>query len=141
MIVEWDDLPALTGAVTMISGGFDPLHGGHVAYVSAAAALGQPVLCAVDPDAYVATKHPVLLPQDERVRVIDALADVEYVHPAATPIGAVLEQLRPRYFVKGSDWKEKLPEQEICDANEIEVVFVDTVTNSSSDLVKNLIER
>src|SRR4051794_17848166 len=104
MIVEWDRLPELRGQVTMVGGGFDPLHSGHVDYIAAAKSLRLPVLCNVEPDSYVTTKHPLLLPQAERIRVLDALRDVSYVHPANTSTHAVLEQLRPRYFVKGDDW-------------------------------------
>jgi glycerol-3-phosphate cytidylyltransferase-like family protein len=143
MIVEWDGLPDLRGSVAMVGGGFDPLHGGHIAYISAAAELGVPVLCNVEPDAYVESKHPVLLLQPERVRVIDALRDVTYVHPSERPTEAVLEQLRPRYFVKGDDWQGRLPaiERQICSEHDIEVVYADTVTNSSSELVRAFVRR
>ncbi len=143
MIVEWQRLSELAGQVTMVGGGFDPLHGGHVDYVAAAAGLGIPVLCNVEPDRYVEEKHPVLLPQAERGRILDAFRDVSYVHLSDTRTDAVLEQLRPRYFVKGSDWRGRLPavEQDVCSNREIEVVFVDTVSNSSTTLVRDLIER
>jgi glycerol-3-phosphate cytidylyltransferase-like family protein len=143
MIVEWDRLPELRGRVTMVGGGFDPLHGGHIDYIAAGAALGLPVLCNVEPDSYVASKHPLLLPQAERVHVLDALRDVSYVHPSEASTEAVLGHLRPRYFVKGDDWKGRLPavEQRICAEHDIEVVYVNTVTNSSSGLISDLLGR
>jgi glycerol-3-phosphate cytidylyltransferase-like family protein len=143
MIVGWDRLPELRGRVTMVGGGFDPLHDGHVNYIAAAAGLGLPVLCNVEPDSYVATKHPLLLPQAARVRVLDALRAVSYVHPSNASTEAVLEQLRPRYFVKGDDWKGRLPgvEERVCSDHEIEVVYVDTVTNSSSALIRDFADR
>jgi len=127
----------------MVDGGFDPLHDGHVRYIAAAAELGAPVLCNVQSDAYVAGKHPVLLPQSQRIRVLDALRDVSYVHPSANTTAEVLDELAPRYYVKGTDWEGRLPELElqICDARGIEVVFVDTVTNSSSALLSDLAGR
>ena len=127
----------------MVGGGFDPLHDGHIDYIAAAAARGLPVLCNVEPDRYVATKHPLLLPQSSRVRVLDALRDVSYVHPSDTSTEAVLQQLRPRYFVKGADWKGRLPavEQRVCSEHGIEVIYTDTVTNSSSALVGDLLGR
>ncbi|MEY3358669.1 MAG: Cytidylyltransferase-like, partial [Actinomycetota bacterium] len=45
MIVAWNDLPNLAGKVAMVDGSFDPLHEGHIAYFSAAAELGWPLLC------------------------------------------------------------------------------------------------
>ncbi len=143
MIVGWDSLPDLRGRATMVGGGFDPIHDGHVEYIRAAAALGLPVLCNIEPDAYVDGKHPVLLPQDVRARVLDAFRDVAYVHPANNSTEAVLEQLRPRYFVKGRDWQGRLPpvERRVCTEHRIEVVYADTVINSSSDLIGDLEKR
>ena len=143
MIVDWARLPELRGRVTMVGGGFDPFHDGHVQYIAAGAKLGCPVLCNVEPDTYVATKHPVFLAQAQRIQVLDALRDVTYVHPSDTTTEAVLAQLRPRYFVKGADWQGRLPaiEERICSSYGIEVIYVDTVINSSSALVRDFLER
>lgn len=143
MIVEWEELPRLRGRVVMIGGGFDPIHNGHIDYLAAASPLGLPVLCNVEPDDYVQTKHPVLLPQRDRVQVVDALRDVAFVHPSSSSTEAVLEQLRPRYFLKGADWRGRLPEaeQRVCSRHDIEVIYADTVINSSSALIKDLVRR
>ena len=127
----------------MVGGGFDPLHGGHVDCIGAAAALGLPVLCNVEPDRYVEEKHSVFLPQRERGRILDAFREVSYVYLSESETEAVLEQLRPRYFVKGSDWRGRLPavEEAVCADRDIEIVFADTVSNSSSALLGDLIRR
>jgi len=127
----------------MVSGGFDPLHPGHIAYFRAAAALGVPLLCNVSADEWVARKHPPLLTQGERVQVIDAIRFVEYTHAEETTTEDVLAQLRPRYFAKGADWRDRLPEQElaVCRANGIEIVFLDTVVDSSTDVLRRHAER
>ena len=134
MILGFDDLISLRGKVTLVDGGFDPLHAGHVAYFRAAKARGLPVLCNVAPDSYIATKHAVLLPQDARCQVIDAFGDVDYVHPSQGATAAVLEQLRPAIFFKGNSWNGVLPPEEtaICQKHGIEIVFADTVLDSSS---------
>jgi FAD synthase len=41
MIVGRDDLADLRGTVTMVDGGFDPLHPGHIAYFERAAAASR----------------------------------------------------------------------------------------------------
>ena len=61
MIVATDELHQHRGAVTMVDGGFDPLHPGHIAYFRAAEALGLPVLCNISADEWVARKHRPLL--------------------------------------------------------------------------------
>jgi bifunctional ADP-heptose synthase (sugar kinase/adenylyltransferase) len=137
VIVDWPALAGLRGQVSMVDGGFDPIHAGHVTYFEATARLGHPVLCNVSPDSYVMTKHPVLLPEQDRARVIDAFRTVDYVHISRGTTVEVLEQLRPRCYVKGSDWRDRLPapELETCHRHGIEIVYLDTVTHSSSALL------
>lgn len=109
MIVPTGELGGLAGTVTMVSGGFDPLHPGHLAYFRAAAALGAPLLVNVSHDEWVGRKHVPLLTQVERIQVIDALEMVDYVHAEQGPTFEVLRALRPRYFAKGADWGGAAP--------------------------------
>ncbi len=141
MIVPDEALDSHRGAVTMVDGGFDPLHAGHVAYFEAAAALGAPVLCNLTGDAYVATKHRVLLPQDQRARVIDALKPIDFVHIATESTAATLRRLRPRYYAKGKDWEGRLPAAEValCEELGIEIVFLDTMLDSSTRRVRDFL--
>ena len=113
MIVTRDQLAVFRGAVTMVDGGFDPLHAGHIAYFRAAARLGPPVLANVAPDAWVERKHRPLLPQRDRVTIIDALRDIALVHPSTGTTEAVLDALAPRFYVKGADWRDRLPQEEV----------------------------
>jgi cytidyltransferase-like protein len=138
VIIETERLPELRGRVAMVDGGFDPLHAGHVAYLREAATLGLPVLCNLAPDEWVARKHPPLLPQHERAQIVDAIRYVDYVHLADGATVDTLRALRPRYYVKGSDWRGRLPAAETAACAElgIEVVFLDTVLGSSSDVVE-----
>jgi cytidyltransferase-like protein len=137
VIVESSQLAGLQGKVAMVDGGFDPLHDGHIDYFEAASELGFPVLCNVSSDEYVVTKHPPLLPDRQRIRVIDAIRYVDYVHLSQTSTADVLSNLVPRAYVKGTDWEGRLPETEleICQSHGIEIVFLDTVRDSSSRLL------
>jgi D-beta-D-heptose 7-phosphate kinase/D-beta-D-heptose 1-phosphate adenosyltransferase len=138
MIVGWDGLAALRGQVTMVDGGFDPLHPGHVSYFKAAAELGDPVLCNVSGDDWVARKHRPLLAQHERGELIDAIRWISYVHLSATSTADVLAELQPRRLAKGDDWCGKLPPDELAVADDhgIEIVFLDTVRASSTALLE-----
>src|SRR5947207_1231887 len=80
VIVGGEDLGRLAGTVAMVDGGFDPLHAGHLRYFAAAERLGLPLLCNVAGDAYVRTKHTPLLPEVQRVRLVDALRPIAYTH-------------------------------------------------------------
>lgn len=138
MIVRTEDLAEYRGIVTMVDGGFDPLHGGHIAYFREAAKLGRPVLCNVSHDAWVSRKHPPLLAQAERIEIVDAIRYVDYTHPSTTTTAKVLELLQPKYYAKGEDWRGKLPQDEVdaCRAHEIEIVHLDTVTHSSTEILE-----
>lgn len=138
MIVDFDQLPRYRGRVAMVGGGFDPLHNGHIEYFKAAHRLGLPVLCNLASDRYVTTKHPPILAEGQRAVVIDAIRYIALTHIDRRDTAAVLEQLRPRYFVKGKDWEGRLPEDEVrvCRELRIDVVYVDTVLDSSSRIIR-----
>jgi cytidyltransferase-like protein len=138
VILPADQLISLRGVVAMVDGGFDPIHPGHITYFRAAAALGAPVLCNISPDEWLAAKHPLLLRQHERAQIIDAIRYIDYTHLSHGSTEDVLRELRPRFYVKGADWRGRLPGEqvEICAAHGIEVVYLETVTNSSTALLE-----
>ena len=138
MIVATADLGAHRGAVTMVDGGFDPIHPGHVAYFEVAAGLGLPVLCNVAPDNWVARKHRPLLAQADRAAVVDAIRFVAFTHLADGSTDDVLRALVPRYYAKGADWRGRLPAEETatCEELGIEVVYLDTILDSSTAVLE-----
>ena len=94
--------------VVFTNGCFDLLHGGHVHYLQQARALGDCLVVALNDDASVrllkGDERP-LRPQDERARVLAALACVDYVvlFGEATPL-ALIKSLKPDVLVKGGDY-------------------------------------
>jgi len=138
VIVSFDRLCDYRGAVAMVDGAFDPLHRGHIEYFKAASALGVPLLCNVASDRYVRSKHPVLLPEDQRAAVVDAIRYISYTHVNQFDTETVLRELRPRFYVKGRDWVDRLPPEQvaICGQYNIEVVYLDTVLDSSSRILE-----
>jgi cytidyltransferase-like protein len=140
VILSFEELPQYRQAVAMVDGAFDPLHVGHIEYFRAARELGLPLLCNVASDRYVRTKHRPLLPETQRAAIIDAIRYVDYVHIYQIDTETVLRQLQPRYYVKGSDWRDRglPPEQHvICQEHGIGIVYLDTVLDSSSRLLKD----
>ena len=140
MIISTSELSSLAGQVTMVDGSFDPLHEGHVAYFKAASKLGIPVLCNIAADAWTSSKHPVLLSQSQRAEVIDAVRYIDYVHLSNSTTLDVLTLLKPKIYAKGKDWLERggipVAERLACEKNHIEVQYLDTVLNSSSQLIR-----
>ena len=144
MILTFDQLEDFRGRVAMVDGAFDPLHHGHIAYFKAARELGAPVLCNVASDRYVRTKHRPLLTETQRATVIDAIRYIDYVHIYEIDTETVLRQLRPRYYLKGSDWRARgLPPEQavICREHGIDIVYLDSVIDSSSRLLQQFADQ
>ncbi len=144
MIVAFEQLKEYRGRVAMVDGAFDPMHRGHIEYFRAASEqLDLPLLCNVASDRYVSTKHPPLLPEEQRAAVVDAIRYISYTHINRFDTETILRELRPRYYVKGKDWEGRLPPDQvvICGDCGIEVVYLDTVFDSSSRLLKQYCEQ
>jgi len=94
--------------VVFTNGCFDLLHVGHVRYLQAARAKGDRLVVAVNVDETVrALKGPgrPLLPLDERLRILAALACVDYVVAFDEPTPhEIISDLRPAVLVKGGDY-------------------------------------
>ena len=139
MILTYEQLPALAGKVAMVDGAFDPLHRGHIEYFRMASELGVPVLCNVASDRYVSSKHRPFLGEDQRAAIIDAIRYISYTYIYQVDTETVLKHLRPRYYVKGSDWRNRLPSEQItiCASHGIDIVYLDTVLDSSTRILKD----
>jgi cytidyltransferase-like protein len=141
--LTFEQLKDYRGAVAMVDGAFDPLHRGHIEYFRAACGLGLPLLCNVASDRYVLTKHRPLLPEDQRVAIVDAIRFITYTYVNQFDTETILRELQPRYYVKGSDWKGRLPPEQvtICAENGVEVVYLDTVLDSSSRILQQFTQE
>lgn len=143
MILEFDALKEYRGRVAMVDGAFDPLHRGHIEYFRAAAALDVALLCNIASDRYVRSKHPPLLPEDQRAAIVDAIRYITYTHVNQFDTETVLRELRPRYYVKGKDWNGRLPAEQvaICQQYGIGIVYLDTVLDSSSRILEQFAQQ
>src|SRR5687768_17853941 len=94
VILEFEQLQAYRQSVAMVDGAFDPLHRGHIEYFrAAAAAVDVPLLCNVASDQYVSTKHPPLLPEDQRAAIVDAIRYITYTHVNSFDTETILREL------------------------------------------------
>jgi cytidyltransferase-like protein len=144
MILTFDDLTDYRQRVAMVDGAFDPLHKGHIEYFRLAAErLDVPLFCNVASDRYVEGKHPPLLPESDRAAIVDAIRYISYTHVNQSDTETILRHLRPRYYVKGSDWRGRLPPDQvtICREHHITIVYLDTVLDSSSRLLQEFCRK
>jgi cytidyltransferase-like protein len=145
MILSSKDLDSFELDVVMVDGSFDPIHEGHIEYFRQASQLGFPVLCNVAPDTWTRKKHRVLLPVSQRAVVLDAIRYVSFVIIAEVSTAETLRRIRPKIYAKGSDWKSRggVPQEEkdICDLHNIEIMYLDTMLNSSSGLLNKYVDE
>lgn len=141
MILLTEELGLYKNKLALVDGSFDPIHDGHIKYFHAASQLGMPVLCNVAPDSWTSSKHKVLLNQEQRGVVLDSIKYLDFVHLSSISTAEVIKLLEPRIYIKGNDWLTRggVPEIEesLCRNLGIEILYLQTVTNSSSKLLQN----
>jgi len=118
--------------VVVVSGGFDPLHIGHVRLMTEARALGNRLIVILNNDNWLRQKKGyVFMPEQERKELIEALACVDEViitehepHCVDTSVCAALKKIKPDIFANGGDRKlDNIPEVSVCEALGTEMVF------------------
>jgi D-beta-D-heptose 7-phosphate kinase/D-beta-D-heptose 1-phosphate adenosyltransferase len=66
--------------VVIVTGGFDPIHSGHISYFEAAARLGDKLVVGINSDAWLTRKKGApFMPWYERSKVIQAMKVVDFV--------------------------------------------------------------
>ncbi len=108
-----------------ISGGFDPIHPGHIAMIEEAAKYGE-VHIIVNSDEWLVRKKGFFFqPFTDRKKILEAYTP--HIHAVDDTDGTVCEALvriRPDYFGNGGDRvKTNTPELSVCEKLGIEPVF------------------
>ena len=125
----------------MLSGGFDPIHRGHVRMILAAAELGNVIIAANSDRWLMSKKGYIFMLWDERAEILRSIRGVDDVVPVGDTDGTVCEALRrvkPDIFGNGGDrTQQNTPEMEVCKELGIEMVWGlgGEKIQSSSDLV------
>lgn len=130
----------------MVSGGFDPVHVGHIRMILHASEFGDVVVVANSDDWLMRKKGYVFMPFEERAEVLASIRGVVKVEAVDDTDGTVCEaisRVRPDYFANGGDRKKhNTPEQDVCEELGVEMLWEiggDYKANSSSDLVKKAV--
>jgi D-beta-D-heptose 7-phosphate kinase/D-beta-D-heptose 1-phosphate adenosyltransferase len=116
--------------VVAVSGGFDPLHVGHIRYFKEAKKLGNYLVVLLNSDTFLKEKKGyVAMPFEEREEILEALRPVDEVVAvidADDTVARTLEAVKPSVFAKGGDRTRKnMPpaEIEVCQRLGIRMVF------------------
>jgi len=119
--------------IVLVTGGFDPLHSGHIAYFEAARKLGDMLIVGINTDEWlVRKKRKSFMDEYERLRIIESLKVVDKVvcYPDADNSSKnTITGVRAMYpnatiiFANGGDrTKENIPEMGLVD-DKLEFVF------------------
>ena len=111
LVEEVRRLKAKGKRIVFTNGTFDVLHLGHVTYLQKAKTFGDVLVIGVNTDRSVKTyKDPnrPVNPQQDRIKVLTALACVDYavLFDDPTPLSLILK-IKPDVLVKGADWAVK----------------------------------
>lgn len=111
----------------MVSGGFDPLHIGHVKLIESAAHYGE-VWVALNSDEWLYRKKGFFfMGWEERCAILKAMKFVAQVVPVNDADGTVcdaLRNIRPNIFANGGDRHHpNIAEASICRSHNIEQIF------------------
>ncbi len=118
--------------VVMVSGGFDPVHIGHVRLFEEAKKLGDKLVVVINNDHWKRLKgRHVFMPDVERKEIIQAFRCVDEVmitdHTEDTKDISVCREIlsiRPDVFANGGDrFADNIPEFQLCNQLGIEMVF------------------
>ena len=114
--------------IVLVTGGFDPLHSGHIAYFRAAKQLGNLLVVGVNSDAWlIRKKGRAFMPWDERMTIVKNIKDVDSVLEFNDDDGSAKQAIKlarqtwPDHkivFANGGDRTDaNIPEMEFQDAN------------------------
>ncbi len=119
--------------IVLITGGFDPLHSGHISYIRAAKSLGDILVVGVNSDEWLSKKKgAAFMPVSERASILRNIVGVDFVIDFNDSDGSAkhaIWMVRQSYpqdriiFANGGDrTSTNIPEMDINDKN-IEFVF------------------
>ena len=148
------------GKIVAVSGGFDPLHIGHVRMFQEAKKLGDELVVILNNDNWFGIKgRHLFMAEKERKEIIEALKSVDRViiskHKSSKKvfdrnteeysICRELEELKPHIFANGGDrFADDIPEFKLCKKLGIKMIFnvgSGGKVRSSSELLKEYVKK
>ena len=131
--------------IVLVTGGFDPIHSGHISYLTQAKALGNRLVVGLNSDEWLSRKKgKAFLPYKERVAIVEALKVVDWIvefddsdDSAINAIDKILsDTMDTVVFANGGDRNNENTPEFLKYKNHPDVEFVFGVggdkTNSSS---------
>jgi len=110
-----------------VSGGFDPVHIGHLRMIQEAAKFGD-VIVIVNSDKWLMRKKGyIFMPFKERSEILQgfaAVSETTHVDDTDGTVCEALQRIKPTYFANGGDRKtDNTPEMDVCDDEGIQLLW------------------
>jgi len=118
--------------IVAVSGGFDPVHIGHVRMFNEAKKLGDRLVVILNNDNWLKKKKGyVFMPESERKEIIESFASVDEVfvtehpeNPIDMSVCGELKKVQPHIFANGGDrHAHNVPEVAVCEFIGCDMVF------------------
>lgn len=118
--------------IVAVSGGFDPIHMGHIRLFEEAKALGDELVVILNNDNWLRRKKKYfLMPDKERREVLKAIRYVDRVvltkhepNPKDMSVCDALKEIKPDIFANGGDrTRQNIPEVAVCKSIGCRMVF------------------
>lgn len=120
--------------VIVVSGGFDPVHIGHVRMFQEAKKLGDELVVILNNDHWLQKKKGgAFMSQAERKEILEAIKGVDRVvftkhpqNPSDMSVCLELREIQPHIFANGGDRKpdgDPVPEVALCEELGIEMIY------------------
>ena len=135
--------------ISVVSGGFDPIHSGHISYIQSAKKFGEYLIVALNSDEWLKNKKgKAFMPFNERKAVLENIKSVDevidFVDDEKGSCIEALKKIKNKYpeaeitFCNGGDrGKDNIPEMDLKGINFQFSVGGDDKLNSSSWILKN----
>ena len=149
-IIPLEDFSAIRdtikGSLIVTSGGYDPIHPGHISCIVDSKNYGDVLAVVVNGDWFLDYKKgKAFMDLATRCEVVSAIRGVDYVIPFEIEndqtVCKALEAIRPDVFTKGGDRVDAstIPEWDTCQEHGIEIVtgVGDSKVHSSSNILED----
>lgn len=114
-------------STVLVSGGFDPIHRGHISYLRAAALYGEVVVALNSDDWLVRKKGQRFQCREDRTVILQAIryvTRVVRVDDSDGTVCAAIREIKPDFFANGGDrTPDNTPEVELCNELGISLLF------------------